>query len=72
MSASGGDRRRSPPFLIREHWPPDLLGLCEKHGFERVWKLGLEMFGFPPTLGIGGMQLVKLVSHLENTLIEGN
>ena len=52
------------PFLILDHWPRDLLPLCQRYGFERVWSLGLEMFGFPPTWELTGTQLVKLTSSL--------
>lgn len=30
-------------------WPADLLPLVEQHGERRLWSVGIEALGYPPT-----------------------
>lgn len=40
---------RCPPGIGREGWPTWLHPDLDRHGSDKVWSIGLEVLGFPPT-----------------------
>lgn len=50
-------------MLVAE-WPEHLRPLVGKYGAEHVWRVGLGLFGFPPTWQISGLQLQALTTTL--------
>ncbi len=44
---------------------PALAGLAERFAPERIWRVGLELFGFPPTLQLATNDLLTLQNALE-------
>lgn len=51
--------------LLRES-PPHIAALIEQYGADRVWRIGLNVLGYPVSWEPNGLELLTLAKELKN------
>jgi hypothetical protein len=49
------------PAIDQQHWNATLWKLCQAHGTQRVYEIGLAELGFPPQWAVSGTEIGLVV-----------